>query len=162
MARKVFFSFHYDKDSWRVGQVRNAWLIGDHEAQPFLDKARWEEVEAKGETAVQSWIDNAMLGTSVTVVLIGAETAGRKWVKYEIRKSHTDDKGMIGVYIHNLKNQHQQTDSKGSNPFDNFSIEQGGQKTSLSSIYPTYDWVNDNGRLYLPDWVEKAAKAAGR
>jgi len=32
----------------------------------------------------------------------------------------------------------------------------------LSEIYKTHDWIDDNGRENLGDWIEKAAKAAGR
>ncbi len=37
------------------------------------------------------------------VVLIGQNTAGRKWINYEIRKGWKDKKGMFGIYIHNLE-----------------------------------------------------------
>ena len=44
MARRVFFSFHYDRDVRRVVQVRNSWVVrGEREAQPFYDKAEFEE-----------------------------------------------------------------------------------------------------------------------
>ena len=32
----------------------------------------------------------------------------------------------------------------------------------LSEIYPTYDWVNDDGRANMGKWIEAAAKRAGR
>lgn len=36
MARRTFFSFHHGRDSWRVGQVRNSWVVGkDREAAGF-------------------------------------------------------------------------------------------------------------------------------
>lgn len=37
------------------------------------------------------------------VVLIGEDTAKRKWVKYEIKKAWNEGKGVLGIYIHNLK-----------------------------------------------------------
>lgn len=160
--RKVFFSFHYQRDSWRVSQVRNAWFLGpNRSAQPFLDKAKWEEVERGGNSAIQNWIDRALSGTSVTIVLIGAETYLRDWVNYEIKKSHQEGKGLIGIKIHNLKNQNQNSDVAGFNPFDNFYIESNGIRTNLSGIYPTYDWILDNGRQNIGSWVEKAAVRAG-
>lgn len=33
-------------------------------------------------------IDNRLEGTSVTVVLVEAETSDRDWVKYDIKRSH--------------------------------------------------------------------------
>jgi hypothetical protein len=163
MARRVFFSFHYDRDNWRVSQVRNSWVTRpDHEASPFLDKAQWQAIERQGKRAIQDWIDRQMRGTSVAVVLIGQETSGREWVQYEIKKSHEDGKGMLGIYIHNLKDRNGRTDLKGANPSGSFYMEQTGIKTYLSSLYKTYDWVNDGGYKNMSDWIEGAARAAGR
>jgi len=39
----------------------------------------------------------------VTVVQIGTDTAGKKWIKYEIESSHKKGNGMLGIYIHNIK-----------------------------------------------------------
>ena len=52
---------------------------------------------------MQKWIDEQMKGTSVTVVLIGAETSTRPHVGYEIAESHKKGNGMLGIYIHNIK-----------------------------------------------------------
>jgi hypothetical protein len=41
-------------------------------------------------------------------------------------------------------------------------VDNNGSKTYLSSIYKTYDWVVDGGFNNLPQWIETAAKAAGR
>jgi len=102
-----------------------------------------------------------MKGTSVTVVLIGAETSQRQYVGYEIKKSHEKSNGILGIYIHNMKDVNSHTDPKGANPFANWSIQRDGQKALLSEIYPTYDWVNDNGRGNISSWIEAAAKKAG-
>jgi hypothetical protein len=101
-------------------------------------------------------------GTSVTVVLIGYETNDREYVDYEIEQSYKRGNGMLGIYIHNLKDNEKKTDLKGKNPFDYFSINKNGRKVYFSEIYPTYDWVNDDGYNNLGDWIEEAAKKAGR
>ena len=162
MARRVFFSFHYEGDVWRAGQIRNSWVTKDRESAGFWDAAAWEEVKKKGNAAVEKWIDAQLNGTSVTVVLIGTETSTRPYVGYEIKQSHIKENVMLGIYIHNLKDSAGKTGLKGSNPFDNWQIEQNGRKVLLSSIYPTFDWVNDNGYSKLGDWIEEAAKRAGR
>jgi len=163
MARRTFFSFHYERDVWRAGQIRNSWVAKpDRESAGFWDAAAWEEVKKKGEDAIHRWIDSQLNGTSVTVVLIGAETSTRPYVGYEIKQSHNKGNGMLGIYIHNMKDQHGYTDTKGNNPFANWHIERNGQKVLLSSIYPTYDWVNDNGRDNIGSWIEAAAKKAGK
>ncbi len=149
MARKIFFSFHYERDSWRVSQVRNSAVIAKYEKTPFYDKAKWEQIKREGDQAIKNWIDAQLIGTSVTVVLIGKETAARKWVKYEIEKSISEGKGLIGVHITGLKDQYGKTeDSLGANP--------------LPSGYPVYKWNHDKGAERLADWVEKAANSAGR
>ena len=69
MARCVFFSFHYDDDILRVGQIRNSGIVlpaGDT-ARGFIDSASWESVKRQGEGAIKKWIDNELNGTSVTV-----------------------------------------------------------------------------------------------
>ena len=163
MARRVFFSFHYERDIWRASQVRNSWVTKpDREAAGFWDAAAWEEVKKKGDEAIKRWIDKQLEGTSVTAVLIGAQTSERKYVRYEIIQSYNKGNGLLGVYIHNSKDQYGQTDRKGNNPFDNIYIEQNYKKIYFSQIYPIYDWVNDDGYNNFGEWIEKAAKKAGR
>lgn len=119
--------------------------------------------QKKGDKAIQDWIDGQLKGRSCTVVLIGEKTAGRKWIKYEIEKSWNLGKGLVGIYIHNLKNQDEKQSDKGSNPFDSFTV--GEDKKKLSGIVKAYDppyktstnvynYISEN----LEDWVEEAIK----
>lgn len=162
MARRAFFSFHHKRDVWRAGQVRNSWVTQDRIDAGFWDAAEWEKVKQKDTETIHNWIDEQMKGTSVTVVLIGKETSTREHVGYEISQSHKLGKGMLGIYIHNVKNVEGQTDTKGANPFDNWQVDQNGQKVLFSSLYPTYDWVSNDGRANIGTWIETAAKKAGR
>jgi len=166
MARRVFFSFHYQDDIWRVNQIRHVGVTKDWEAMPFLDAASWEAVKRKGEKAVISWIDRQLDGTGVTVVLIGSQTADRKFVNYEIEESHRRGNGLLGIYIHGLKNREKQTVPKGRNPFDNFTTQVNGwfgpTSKRFSEIYPTYDWVWNIGYQNIGQWIEEAATKAGR
>lgn len=148
MARWTFFSFHYDRDIWRASTVRNSWLTQDREAAGFFDNSLWEESKRKGDAAIKRMIDNALIGTSVTAVLIGAETANRTYVQYEITKSIERGNGILGVRIHKLKDRNGNTDSRGANP--------------LPAGYPVYDWKDDDGYHNFGIWVEKAAADAGR
>ena len=141
--RKVFFSFHFARDSWRVSQVRNSNLIGAGFENPYYDRAGWEEVKQKGDAMIKNWIDSQIKGTSVTVVLIGKETSTRKWVKYEIARTLELGHGLIGIDISKIKNQSGATDETGVNP--------------LPLGYTRYAWNNDNGRMNLGTWIENAA-----
>jgi len=162
MARRVFFSFHYEGDVWRAGQIRNCWVTQDRESAGFWDAAAWEQVKRKGEAAIERWIDEQLKGTSVTVVLIGSQTSERPYVGYEIKQSYSKDNGMLGIYIHNMKDSDGHTAAPGKNPFGNWHIQENGRQVSLSSLFPTYDWVNDNGRANIGTWIEAAARKANR
>ena len=154
MARKIFFSFHYERDVWRAGQVRNCNVISSVDQYGFIDAADWESIKKKGDGAIQEWIDDQLKNTSVTVLLIGAETADREWVQHEILKSWNRGNGIVGIRIHNIKDQDQKADTAGRNPLDDFKLPDG---TILSSVCKTYDWVIDNGRNNLGKWADEAA-----
>jgi hypothetical protein len=160
VARRVFHSFHFERDSHRVSQVKNMGVV---EGQPLLSSNQWEDVKKGGDTAIQKWIDEQMSGKSCVVVLIGNQTAGRKWVNYEFTKAWGDRKGVVGVYIHNLKNLSGYQDTKGGNPFSGFTLCEG--KKSLSNVVKAYDppysastSVYDYIKNNLEDWVEEAIK----
>lgn len=162
MARKVFFSFHFERDVFRVMQVRNSWVIRNRgEAQPFYDKAQFEEAKRRAG-GIERWIEEQLHGTSVTVVLIGAETAARKWVNHEIKRSFELGKGMLGIYLNNMNDPRHGQDVRGANPFENWTCEIGGRQVSFASLYSTYDWIRDDGYNNFAAWVEQAAADVGR
>jgi hypothetical protein len=163
MARRVFFSFHYERDVWRANQVRNCWVTKpDRETAGFWDAAEFERVKKQGDDAVKRWIDSNLEGTSVTVVLTGAETSERKWVDYEIQRSLDRGNGLLCIRIHNMKDKDGNIDVRGENPLDTRSIDQNEKEMPLSQIYPTYDWVDDNGYENVGDWIEQAYLIASR
>lgn len=156
MARKAFYSFHYKKDGWRVSQVRN---IGKLEADGPLSDNDWEQLKRKGDAAVKNWIDSQMFGKSCCVVLVGEQTASRRWVKYEISESWKSKKGIVGIRIHNLLDGEGNKSSAGPNPFDNFKVD--GQP--LSSIVKLYNPSGaDSKSVYatisnnIAEWAEEA------
>lgn len=154
MARKIFFSFHYERDAWRAGQVRNCNVVASEDQYGFVDAADWEAIKKKGDAAIKGWIDDQLKNTSVTIVLIGAETANREWVQHEILKSWNRGNGVLGIRIHNIKDQDKNTDVAGRNPLDDFKMADG---KLLSSICKTYDWVADDGRKNIGTWADEAA-----
>ena len=158
MARRVFFSFHYKNDVWRANQVRNSWVTQGKEAAGFVDSADFEKVEKEGDEAIKKWIDNQLSGTSVTVVLIGSETSSRKYVQYELQKSFEKGNGIIGVFIHKLKDRDEKTSSKGDTTFGELGKGKDGSSVYFFQIAKTYDYVDNDGYENLGDWIEEAAK----
>ena len=149
MARKAFYSFHYKPDSWRAGTVRSIGAIEGNE--PVKDN-EWEAVTRGGDEAIRKWISNQMYGRSCTVVLVGTNTANRKWINHEIIKSWNDKMGVVGIYIHGLKDSDGNTSTRGSNPFDY--IDYGNTGKKLSSIVKCYNpGGSDSKERY--DWITK-------
>ena len=162
MARRVFFSFHYSRDVRRVVQVRNSWLVRPgSEAQPFYDKADWEKAKQRAG-GIERWIADQLSGTSVTVVLFGAETYDRPWVRHEIDRSYALGKGILAIDIHRVRDPQLGADVPGKNPLSYWHITRNGQQVRFDTLYRTYDWVTDDGYTNLPVWIEAAARAAGR
>lgn len=118
--RQVFYSFHFKNDSWRAGQVRN---IGVVEGNTPVSSNDWEEVKRKGDDSIKRWIDTHMDYRSCVIVLIGSDTASRKWCRYEIKHAWKEGKGVVGIYVHNLKNIDGEQDIKGDNPFKLFCVD---------------------------------------
>jgi len=146
MARRVFFSFEYS-DVSRAMVVRNSWVTTGREAAGFVDAADFEKLERLGEANVRQWIDSQLDGTSVTTVLVGANTCASKWVNYEIEASKRRGSGLLGIDISQIKNLAQQTTSR------------CGQ---IPAGYGFYLWFNDEGYKNIGSWIESAAQAAGR
>lgn len=146
-TRKVFYSFHYLPDNWRASQVRN---IGAIEGNKPASDNDWETVTKAGDAAIKLWISNQMSGRTCTVVLVGSQTANRKWINHEIIKSWDDKKGVVGIYVHGLKDSKENTTTKGNNPFDYIGFGSTGKK--LSSIVKCYDPVGADSKARY-DWV---------
>lgn len=148
MKRKVFFSFHYNRDNWRAAQVRN---MGKVSGDSTFSDNEWEALKEESDEKISSWIDAQLLNTSCVVVLIGVETANRKWINYEIKRAIELNKGIIGIYVNKLKNYEGVQDTEGKNPFDNFTVN--GRKaseyikcfkSSFSSSKYVYKDISDN------------------
>jgi hypothetical protein len=162
MARRSFFSFHYGNDVWRASIVRNSWVTQDRVAAGFVDAADFEEVKKGGDAAIKKWIREQLSGTSVTVVLIGSDTNSRDYVKYELEQSYEKGNGLLGIYIHQVKDRNGYTATKGSKQFGSIGKDSNGKDVYFSTDYPCYDWVDDDGYNNLGSWIEAAAKKAGR
>lgn len=131
----------------------------------------------KGDDSIKRWIDTHMDYRSCVIVLIGSDTASRKWCRYEIKHAWKEGKGVVGIYVHNLKNIDGEQDIKGDNPFKLFCVDKtfnyivehkhpaDSNEINLSEICKTYDPpykistnVYDYIKEHLNDWVEEAIR----
>lgn len=145
MARRVFFSFHYDNDIWRANQVRNSNVVAGTEVAGFFDHSEYQEAKKNGDEGIRRMILKHLENTSVTVVLIGTNTAYRRWVRYEIDQSIARKNGLLAVYIHHLKDQNGESSSRGPKPIVPSDID-----------FPAYDWDGDLNRF--KNEIEAAGK----
>lgn len=138
--RKIFLCFHYQRDIWRVNQIRNALMVTGY-PQNF---SNWEEVKRKGDSFIKKMIDRSLENTSVTIVCIGAHTAERKYVNYEIDQSIKRGNIIVCIQIHHLKDQNGSSDTAGTIP-----------DILKSNDYKLFRYT-DNEKLVA--YIEEAAK----
>lgn len=150
MAKRVFFSFHYeDVKTFRANVVRNHDLTKENGDAGFYDASIWEDAKMHGDVSVKRLVNSGLENTSVTCVLIGTDTWKRPWVSYEILKSYDRENRLFGVHINSVTDKNEQTFPQGPNPFDflGFVISSDGKKL----IY--YEYIVNDWQVYieLPD-----------
>ena len=124
MAKRVFFSFHYqDVIDFRANVVRNHWVTKlNRDDAGYFDCSLWESAKKQGSYALKRMINTGLDNTSVTCVLIGSQTYLRPWVRYEIMKSLMRGNTLLGVHINSIAGRDGNTKSKGPNPFEHLGI----------------------------------------
>lgn len=137
MARRTFFSFHYQRDVWRAWNVRNSWVVRDDDDrvdQGFFDSSVFEASKKESDDALKKFLREGLEYTSVTCVLSGTHTWQRRWVRYEIARSVVKGNGLLTVDINGVKNNAGEISDKGANPLAQMGV-----------------YKNDNG-IYLAEW----------
>lgn len=159
MAKSVFYSVHYDRDVWRVQQINQ---MGALEGQPILNAQDWKVVKRKGDAAIKKWIADQMAYKSAVVVLTGAQTASRPWVRHEIAYAWDNHKPLVGIRIHGLEDRNGYTDSCGEDPFSKVTLKGGG---TVGDFVPVYNPSGSNSqgvyatiKANLTTWAGNAYK----
>lgn len=155
----VFYSFHYDRDYWRVQQIIH---MGAVEGQTIVNAQDWEAIKRRGDKAIMNWIADQMAYKSAIVVLVGAQTASRKWVRYEIQYAWDNNRPLVGVRIHGLADRDNHTDAPGVNPFSAISLQGGGTVADYVPLVDPSGWnsreVYADIKANLRTWVSHAYK----
>ena len=157
--RQVFYSFHYKPDNWRASQVRNMGIV---EGNKSVSDNKWETIKSKGNNAIEKWVDDQMKYRSCTVVLVGESTANRKWINYEIVQSWKNKMGIVGIYIHGLKDSNGCISKKGYNPFDYINYDNEKKLSQVVKCYnpqgnnskERYSWIEENLSKVIEDAIE--------
>jgi len=120
MAKRVFFSFHYqDVKDFRANVVRKHWITKPNsQVAGFFDASIWEEAKKTSSLALKRLINKGLNNTSNTCVLVGTETYKRPWVRYELLKSVKKGNHIFAVHINGIKCKNGETRNLGQNPLD--------------------------------------------
>lgn len=161
MAKRVFFSFHYqDVSDFRANVVRNHWMTkADREEAGYFDASVWESARRQGETALKRLINAGLEGTSNTCVLVGSDTFSRPWVRYELLKSFRRDNHLFAVHINSVKSKDGTTKALGPNPLEYVGVtySEDGQTATLWELngkqWERYDKIDgsDSYKVNVPN-----------
>ena len=200
MARRTFFSFHYQPDVSRAWVVRNSWVTkvakGEREDAGFFDSSVFEAKQHESDDSLKRFLREGLVNTTVTCVLVGTNTNYRRWVRYEVFRSFMRGNGLLAIRIHSIQDLGKKTAAEGPNPFQNvaFTVANdqvtfreymtngwqpardvgsipladvaynlgGRDNHTFATVFPIYDWDTGDGFNRMGDWIELAAKQAGR
>jgi len=145
MAKRVFFSFHYqDVVDFRANVVRRHNEFSRDEAG-YYDASMWEEAKKEGDIALKRLINRKLKYTSNTCVLIGSETYARRWVRYEIIKSIMKGNHLFAVHINGIRDKYRRTKPLGPNPLDYLAVVPVSAGLLHTTVYPIHytggSWV---------------------
>lgn len=95
--RKIFVSYHHKGDQAYYDAFSKAF----HDTyEAITDNSLEREIDSDDVDYVMRRIrENHITGTSCTIVLIGAETALRKYVDWEIKATLDKNHALLGVYL---------------------------------------------------------------
>ncbi len=156
MARRTFFSFHYKPDVTRACVVRNAWVTkikqGDREDARFFDGAVFEASQRESDESLKRFLRDGLKNTSVTCVLVGAETCLRRWVRYEIFRSFMCGNGILAVRIHTIGALNSPSVVASGNPFDSLAFTLDNDQIRFREYKITgWESATDAGPMPLKD-----------
>ncbi|MBM7606000.1 hypothetical protein JOC75_004028 [Metabacillus crassostreae] len=101
MSRNVFVSYHHYSDQLKANHLRDTY--GSNKT--LIDRSLSDAYDSASNDYILSQIRTHHLKTStVTIVLIGSDTAKRKWVDWEIYASlrpyaGRSRNGLLGIYL---------------------------------------------------------------
>ena len=100
----------------------------NREEAGFFDASVFEAKKSRRSRDSQAVPDRSLKGSSVVCALIGAETASRRWVRYELVRGFEQGKGLLGIRVHSLKTNDSRIDTAGANALDCLGYELNEEK----------------------------------
>lgn len=105
-----------------------------------------EEKKSVDSTEIKTWVNEEILKTKFTILLISKETFDREYVSYEIQKSKENKNTFIPILIDNDVNE-----------FTKLKIDQIKEKSLYGmKCEPLRYWYRDNGKENIVQWLNDA------
>jgi len=166
MAKRVFFSFHYqDVIDFRANVVRNHWMTKpDREQAGYFDASVWESARLQGEIGLKRLINGALENTSNTCIVVGTLTYSRPWVRYEMLKSFRRGNHLLAVHANSVKGKDQMTKPLGPNPleFVGVTYSEDGRTATLwerdGANWTKYDRIDGSANFTVQVGSEHSGK----
>lgn len=94
---RVFVSYHHGRDQNYYDTFSRVY---HNTYESIYDNSLERQIDSDNvDYVIQRIRDNYITGTSCTIVLVGANTWGRKYVDWEIKATLDKEHGLIGVYL---------------------------------------------------------------
>ncbi len=159
--RKIFPSYHWGEDVWRVNQIVNKSHVLGAEAAGFIKNVENEQLKLASDAKVKAWIDEQAKGCSCMITFVGEKTYQRDWVKYEMELAISNNMGKLIVFLDDMKDMDGSMCKKGIDPYKYHGMY-SSTPSSTSYEIKQYSYINDNGKDNIADWIEDACKRAGK
>ena len=97
VKRKVFISYHHENDQYWANLMKNTYA---DKYQIFYDNSLDEEVDSEDSEYINRVIrEDFIKGSSITIVLCGAETWKRRFVDWEIYSTLHHKHALLGIAL---------------------------------------------------------------
>ncbi len=110
----------------------------------FFDSSVFESFQRTGDEALKRFLIDGLQNTSVTCVLVGAETYARPWVRFEIIRSFYRGNGLLAINVAGLTS-FGQKGNQGPNPLNHVAFTVTNDKVSwkqkVGDSWPAYTEV---------------------
>ncbi len=143
-----------------MNQVRHSWRYNhenSRESEGFFDGSIWESSKRTGPESLKSLIREGVKNTSVTCILVGAQTYERRWVRYEIAHSVVKGNGLLAVKINMMGDRQGYVSNEGPNPLDYMGVYNAGSTLRLAE-FKNDKWIKYDDytqAISLPDsWAK--------
>ena len=82
------------------------------------------------------------------------DASTRKWVKYEIEKAYELNKGIVGIFIHNLEDKSGNQTDKGANPFYSVFTNDGERLSNFVTCFDSIYCLSKNVYADIAENIE--------